>query len=442
MTDIWIGIDDTDSVTGGCTTYVAQAIIKNLTDNGYDLIGFPRLVRLNPNIPWKTRGNGALALQVGKGDGDKTKIGEISNKEIFSHQKLVRDCNDLEYSKIKNIVQQTVETYARIDDENTNPGFVLMHKKPDIEQYEKAVQNIVSIDEIQPLLKSLDASYKGYKNNRGLIGATAAVAWSSSSDKTFELIAYREKDRWGTKREVDDESVKNMDKQCPKTFDNYDYTNIHNRITPNSPCPILFGVRGNDKDELLKGLSLIKSESVDRWILFETNQGTDDHLQKRVIREIQPYQPVIVEGTVSRNPHTIEGGHVIFSIEDSTGTIDCAAYEPTKQFRNIIRQLTVGDLIEVYGGVREKPLTINIEKINVKHLSSIIEKKENPICPNCGKHMKSKGTNQGFKCVRCGTKSMKPIMKKKKRDINTGFYEVPVCARRHLSKPLKRMKIT
>jgi tRNA(Ile2)-agmatinylcytidine synthase len=54
--------------------------------------------------------------------------------------------------------------------------------------------------------------------------------------------------------------------------------------------------------------------------------------------------------------------------------------------------------------------------------------------------MKSKGTGQGYKCKKCGTKSEKPLIKERKRNIKTGFYEVPVCARRHLSKPLKRME--
>ena len=53
--------------------------------------------------------------------------------------------------------------------------------------------------------------------------------------------------------------------------------------------------------------------------------------------------------------------------------------------------------------------------------------------------MKSKGAGQGYKCIKCGNRSNHPRLKKKKRDIKTGFYEVPVCARRHLSKPLKRM---
>ena len=47
-----IGIDDTDSIHGGCTTWVATEVIKELSE--FDLIGHPRLVRLNPNVPWKT----------------------------------------------------------------------------------------------------------------------------------------------------------------------------------------------------------------------------------------------------------------------------------------------------------------------------------------------------------------------------------------------------
>ena len=49
-----IGIDDTDSLDGGCTTWLITEIISELSD--LDLIAPPRLVRLNPNVPWKTRG--------------------------------------------------------------------------------------------------------------------------------------------------------------------------------------------------------------------------------------------------------------------------------------------------------------------------------------------------------------------------------------------------
>lgn len=433
---IWIGIDDTDSINGGCTTYLACALIKKLTGDGYDVIGYPRLVRLNPNIPWKTRGNGAISIQIGKGKGKKIKIGEIEKKELFCHQNCYTDNYD--HVKIKEFVEQTVDKYARLEDENTNSGFVLLKKQPSFEIYKKAVRGIVLLEDAEKLLKSHKADYKGYKNRRGLIGATASVAWGNKKDKTYELIAYRNREKWGTKRHVDDNSSKKMDKQCTSTFDNYDYKNKHNRLVPNSPCPILYGIRGENKDELIHAKSMIKSEEINSWLIFETNQGTDDHLQKKNISKIKPYESVITEGVVVKVPNTIVGGHVIFRIKDSTGKIDCATYEPTKQFRNVIRGLILGDVVEVYGGVREEPLTVNIEKIKIKHLEKLIKKVENPVCPKCGKHMKSKGRNQGYKCVICGTKSNKPFMKEIRRTIEMGFYEVPVCARRHLSKPLKR----
>jgi len=439
--NIWIGIDDTDSVKGGCTTYVARTIIKKLIDEGYDIIGYPRLVRLNPNIPWKTRGNGAISFRVGEGIGTKIKIGEINGKNVFCYSKeLQKDLQDSDKKKIFEVVEKVVRQYARLDDEKTNSGFVITKKQPSFEFYEKTVRDIVSLKEVKQLLKSIKANYKGYKNCRGLIGATASIAWPPSKDNTYELIAYREKKKWGKERNVDDDSVKKMDIKILSTFDNYDYRNRHNRLVPNSPCPILYGIRGDDDKELVRAHSMVKSERVDCWLLFESNQGTDDHLLKREICEIKSYQSVIINGVVETKPRTIKGGHVIFSVKDETGRVDCAAYEPTKEFRRIVRELYIGDVVEVYGGVRKKPLTVNMEKINIKRLAKLVEKVENPVCPKCGKHMKSKGKNQGYKCKICGLKIKDAALVKKKRNISNGFYEVPVCARRHISKPLKRME--
>ena len=58
-----IGIDDTDSLSGNCTTYVAAKIIEHIA-NFVNFTDYPRLIRNNPNIPWKTRGNGATCLRL------------------------------------------------------------------------------------------------------------------------------------------------------------------------------------------------------------------------------------------------------------------------------------------------------------------------------------------------------------------------------------------
>ncbi|MEM4245564.1 MAG: DUF1743 domain-containing protein, partial [Candidatus Nanoarchaeia archaeon] len=68
------------------------------------------------------------------------------------------------------------------------------------------------LKEIIKILNESKAFYKGYKNKRGLIGATASVSWIPKKDKTYELITYRKKEKWGKKRFVDNDSTKKMDK--------------------------------------------------------------------------------------------------------------------------------------------------------------------------------------------------------------------------------------
>lgn len=419
---------------------MARTIIQKII-NKYEIIGYPRLVRLNPNVPWKTRGNGALCLRVGKPGGRiKRKIGKINNKDVLCSLNFTKELDENEQKHLFTIVKATVDAQASIHDENTNPGYALLLNKPNVELYQRAVTKIVDLNEVKHTLYNKQALFEGYKNCRGLIGATAAISWEPL-DKTFELISYRQQQRWGTKRQIDFKSVQQIDVDYPSTFDNYDARNHHNRIVPNSPCPILYGIRGIDIDELVIASTQIKSEPVESWLIFETNQGTDDHLQKKLIAQIQPFESVITEGLVVENPFTIQGGHVLFTLKDITGTISCAAYEPTKEFRNIVRGLSVGDCVEVYGGVREHPLTINLEKIAVKQLVPLLMKIENPVCPTCNKHMKSRGRNQGYRCIKCRKTSISPIIHEKPRIIKNGFYEAPVCARRHLSKPLKLMNL-
>src|SRR2546427_672498 len=76
---LWIGVDDTDSLRGMCTTFLAAELVRDLTRD-FDLIGYPRLVRLNPNIPWKTRGNAAVWLRIGSGRGQPMKVGELGGR--------------------------------------------------------------------------------------------------------------------------------------------------------------------------------------------------------------------------------------------------------------------------------------------------------------------------------------------------------------------------
>ena len=59
-----IGFDDTDSPKGMCTTFLAYKIVDLLKKQDTEFLDFPKLIRFNPNIPWKTRGNGAVSMKI------------------------------------------------------------------------------------------------------------------------------------------------------------------------------------------------------------------------------------------------------------------------------------------------------------------------------------------------------------------------------------------
>ena len=62
----WLGLDDTDSLAGGCTTAVFHALLDGLPDHvRYD---DPRLVRLWPFAGRRTRGNAALGVELHTAD--------------------------------------------------------------------------------------------------------------------------------------------------------------------------------------------------------------------------------------------------------------------------------------------------------------------------------------------------------------------------------------
>ena len=429
---MYIGVDDTDSVKGMCTTYLATEIIREFSE--LDLIGNPRLVRLNPNVPWKTRGNGAVCLRFGKGQGKPKIIGQIDGKDIKCYETgIPAKPTKKHFEK----ACQLIDKLAYFDDEKTNPGLILTDKKPTQKLYWQAVRQVV---EKKPHLKAAGPKFhKGWKNGRGLIGSISAAAWRPH-DSTYEVIAYREESKWGKPRNIDVASVKKMDKSVKTTFNNYDYEEKHMAIMPSSPCPILFGTRGDVESDLHRAKDIIQSEKIARWIVFLTNQGTDDHIIQGSISSLEPFTSVKVRGKVASNPRIIEGGHLIFQLTNGRKSVDCTIYEPAKNFRRIGEQLLPGDIISVQGGVREEPFTINVEKLFVEKLASVSEKTANPMCKKCKKRMKSIGKNQGYRCAACGKKASeeKAEFSVVKRELKKGWYEPPVGSRRHLAKPLKR----
>ena len=420
-----IGFDDTDSTRRGCTTYLAALIVQELEKLNVAFLDYPNLVRLNPNVPWKTRGNGALCLRI-------------------EHDKALEN-------RIKEIAVSLLEQHADFDFEGTDPGIVFLTQATapaEVTAFAKrAITDIVTLREAKALIEKYEGEALGFNTCRGIIGALAAIGETLKDDHTYELIAYRKAENCGSKRKVDEASIFEMDKLTqPYTFNNVDVEKGRIIITPRGPDPILFGIRGETPEIVKKAFAFVKPlEQVERWVIFRTNQGTDAHLkQVPTLNQIKPYSSVIVKGVVSQNPRVVPLRHVIFSIKDENGETDCAAYEPTGSLRKVAAKLAVGDSVEVYGAVRQpsrgKPITVNLEKIRVSVLVPQVHY-QNPSCPKCGKRLKSMGKNQGFRCEKCGSKFSKGLEKTTvdvDRGLKTGLYVTATRSQRHLTKPLRR----
>lgn len=406
----WIGIDDTDSPNGMCTTYIALLLMNEVRDFG-EVIGFPRLIRLNPTIPYKTRGNGAVSFLI----------------ETDEIEKVIEKADEI------------IRKYAELNDENTNPGvvFVEEEKVPILKEFaERAIKDVLKIEDAMEILQRHSIPYLSYKNGRGLIGALASVG-AKLEDFVYELIVYRFPERFGRQRIIDEESFYELDfRYYPTIFDTVDWCNNVVMAVPGTPCPVLFGLRGENAEILEESTKILRTEEWERKAIFITNHATDMHIiESDSVKDFRSYKIV---GKVVGKPYDITGGHVFFEIETRNGKLKCAAFEPTKQFRNVIRALIPGDIVEVYGSVKNS--TVNLEKIRVLSLAKeVIE--VNPLCPICGKRMESAGRGQGFRCRKCKTKAFDKIKVEVPRKIENGFYEVPPCARRHLTKPLIRMRV-
>jgi len=424
MITMHIGFDDTDSLRMGCTTYIAALLVEKLCKLGVSFIDYPNLVRLNPNVPWKTRGNGALCLRI-RCDKDLTE-------------------------EIMEIVVDAVEKNSDLDYAGTEPGAVFFFRNQipsELKTFAKqAIQGIVKMEEALKLVKRFGAEAVGFKKGRGIIGGLAAIGETLEGDHTFEAIAYRTPQNRGTPRRIQASSVIEMDeKTSPLTFNNIDPEKRRILIAPRGRDPVLYGIRGEKPEVVKQAHEMVHSlEPIERWVIFRTNHGTDAHLRKvSSIREIQPFNPVITRGVVVKDPWMIPGRHVIFSIKDKTGQIDCAAYEPTGTLREAAKELIEGDQIEVHGGVRpaspQNPLTINLEKMRILKLAPKIDFL-NPACPQCGKRMESMGRQKGFRCKKCGFRSSKleKVAVENKRSLKRKLYITSPRSQRHLAKPYLR----
>jgi tRNA(Ile2)-agmatinylcytidine synthase len=406
-----------------CTTFLVFNLVNFLL--GYSkkktlLIDYPNLIRLNPNIPWKTRGNGSLVLRIES---------ELLGETLFK------------------ICKEFVARFATSKKANAGLAVFEGEKIPkEITEFSRAALfGVQSLSQAISLMDHFGIRYYGLRTRQGLVGALAGIGNELKDDFTFELIAYRKSCR--IKRSIDPLKVIEMDRRTkPFTFNSYDEQNCRVLIAPHGPDPVLLGVRGETPASVKSAFQMLSPlDNLLGYMIFRTNQGTGEHLHNSIdLSSLKAYTSGKLSGTVRSSPHIEKGGHVFFRLRNESGEISCAAYEPTGQFRTNVMFLSRGDTVEVGGGVRKKTAkhesVLNLEYFIPRKLAPTFVE-SNPVCPKCQKRMSSLGQHQGFKCKVCGFRSKflskirAPIRRKL---VLNRLYLPELKAHRHLTKPLQR----
>ena len=480
-----VAVDDTDSRERGmCTTYVGARLAERLESAG-GRVRRRLLVRLNPAVKHKTRGNAAVAVHV----------------------------SGVDAAAAFDLAAETVREFAAADDPRTSPGLVVADvdvagdpfaptgpagiaadepssksRIPDdvADFARRALRHRLDLDEALSLAEAHGYRHAAFGTGgetaesavvgRGRIGALAAVgAPAAFDDWTAERISYRELDRCGTPREVDVESVfAAADAGYPTVWDTVDRETGAAVCVPNAPGPILHGIRGDDPATCRDVAEAIESEPVERAATFLTNQGTDAHLAPGRIGDLRDGAGYRVAGAVASEPETKRGGHVHVEVaagdegdegdegdkddegdekdekdeENGAARLRCVAFAPTGRFRDRVRALRPGDRVTLCGEheVRESDgggertqvpaSTLKLEKFAVRDL--VRTEPAVPTCPDCGRSMSSAGSDQGYRCRDCGTAAPGKVDREVDRELEPGWYEVPPSARRHVAKPLVR----
>ena len=150
----WIGLDDTDEREFGCTTHDFNDLLIHIHNSGF-LIEDPRLVRLWPFAPRRTRGNAALAASITTND-----------------KQHLESCLDDWFT------QRFHQFTVGHENHSAQPVLILTAVRPPESIYWDTVTKLVDLQERQSELESLP--HRIWSTNAGqggLIGASAAIAW-------------------------------------------------------------------------------------------------------------------------------------------------------------------------------------------------------------------------------------------------------------------------
>ncbi len=423
-----LGIDDTDSRFGHCTTHLGYLMVCELARAGCILSTYPRLVRLNPNIPFKTRGNAAVCIEF------EARSAGMREEAFVAAARLLEAEADVANGANSALVMMSKDATADL-------AFCR-------EVYRRAVNGVVNFRSVIGAVSKMGIRHELLGNGMGVVGAVASLGFSCAlDDHTYELISYRKPDKCGTPRAVDPGSVKDMEAETfPRTFNSYDHESGRVLVAPTGPDPVLAGVRGDSPQTVLDAYRRIRiGEQALGHLIYATNQCTDAHLTTRLSTPLSAFSAGWLEGTIV-STHPAQGGHIVLQLRADGTTVTCMVYEPSGDLRRFARLLVPGDSVRVSGGVRratsKNPAVVNVERIDVLDVSHEAAK-ANPRCAVCASGMKSEGRGKGYQCRRCGQKSAEPARAIEAGGVagarvHLGTYLPSPRAQRHLTKQLVR----
>ena len=416
----WIGLDDTDGLSGGCTTDVMRRIITSLIDvadeQKWQVSETPSLVRLWPFAHRRTRGNAAVSCEV-------LCHSEESEKALLAH--LDKMWSSIVLPEVLANGSATVSEHSERNQSDASPAMIWCPIRPSDEWYWKCVRREVTLSECQNAIPDGCRVWQA-DGGHGLIGALAAISWVGSHDHTWEVTAYRIQSNVAAPRRVPVNRCDLLDDKFPQTILNRDPTNSKSLLSPRTPCPVLFGIRSETSASAIAAAKWIigsdHCEPVSGWQLWKTNQATDDHIENM-------YTDIVCGKVVVKKQ-----GHTSFSTEKYGVMI---SFAQGGNVNKLAQQLREGDRIEYSGLVAPDGVT-HIEKMRVISLSD--NRKLRPLC-SCGKRMKSMGAGQGVRCPKCGEKQDDSWSEEVSINISFSvgqWVEPSASYRRHLAAPISR----
>ena len=410
----WIGLDDTDSLDSGCTTWDFHLLLTHLEDTGFTVVGDPNLVRLWPFAPDRTRGNAALSAEIFT-DSSTSNLSDVLD-DWFNNQ------------YITNKISENV-----VGSDSASPVLVFTETRFPEEWYWNAVRKYVNpndrLKDVNNTPSAIFWTKKDGKNTskwaRGLVGASSAIAWRGETDYTCEATAWRMPENIGSSRNVPSVLVGEMSDKFPKTILNRDPNAGDSLITPRTPCPVLYGIRAEESMVAEQAHNWLQSnEDVEAAIamrVHRSNQATDDHIKKTC------------SGIVISKVREVKGGHASLNVFDGQKPYTLVAFKQGGEVNRLLKSLIVGDLVE-WRGLTSPNNEIHLESIMCSE--GVPRELSRPNC-KCGGKLCRQGIGQPLRCEKCGNTQESEWVSTRFESIKQ--WVEPLCSnRRHLAKPLNR----